>query len=109
MIDLTQVILAAIALIGAVLTGFVIPWLNTKIAANRLTEAVRWAGLAVEAAEQMFGAGGGRDKMAYVQDFLRDKGVFVDAAVIEAAVYAYCGKIKEMVSNGNNSKPADGQ
>lgn len=41
----------------------------------------------VAAAEQMFGAGNGKDKYEWVADQLRERGLEVDPADIEALVY----------------------
>ena len=76
MIDLTPIMEAIIALVVAVITAFVIPWLKGKI----------------EAAEQLYnGTGRGEEKKAYVVKFLQEKGFTLDPdsldKLIEAAVF----------------------
>ena len=93
--DLTAIINAVLALISALITAFLIPWLRTKITAAqaaRLSEVIKTC---VAAAEQLYGPGTGPDKLAYVYDCLEERGYKVDReavrtevrAAIEAAVY----------------------
>ena len=102
MIDLTPVMEAVIALIVAVITAFVIPWLKGKISADKLEQIKLWVTVAVEAAEQLYkGSGRGEEKKAYVVQFLQEKGFTLDPdsldKLIEAAVFnlpEYIGMIK---------------
>lgn len=94
-IDLTQIILAVIALIGAILTSFVIPWLKKKVDVEngKLTETqsalLKLAiNTAVKAAEQLFASEEGLKKKAYVLDILKSQGYEVDQAAINAAIEA---------------------
>ena len=92
MIDLTPVMEAVIALIVAVITAFVIPWLKGKISADKLEQIKLWVTVAVEAAEQLYkGSGRGEEKKAYVVQFLQEKGFTLDPdsldKLIEAAVF----------------------
>lgn len=94
-IDLTQVILAIIALLGTILTTFVIPLLKTKLdleksnlsenQANMLRLAITTA---VTAAEQLFNSSEGAQKKAYVLELLRQQGYDVDSSAIDAAIEA---------------------
>lgn len=92
MIDLTPVTEAVIALIVAVITAFVIPWLKGKISTDKLEQIKLWVTVAVEAAEQIYkGSGRGEEKKAYVVQFLQEKGFTLDPdsldKLIEAAVF----------------------
>ena len=92
MIDLTPIMEAIIALVVAVITAFVIPWLKGKIDADKLEQIKLWVTVAVEAAEQLYnGTGRGEEKKAYVVKFLQEKGVTLDPdsldKLIEAAVF----------------------
>ena len=63
MIDLTPIVEAIVALVAAVITAFVIPWLKGKIDADKLEEIELWVTVAVEAAEQLYvGSGRGAEK-----------------------------------------------
>ena len=92
MIDLTPIMEAIIALVVAVITPFVIPWLKGKIDADKLEQIKLWVTVAVEAAEQLYnGTGRGEEKKAYVVKFLQEKGFTLDPdsldKLIEAAVF----------------------
>lgn len=91
MTDLTPIVNAVIALIAAIITTFLIPWIKSKIDAAKLAQIVEWVGIAVRAAEQIYNESGmGEKKKQYVLDFLADKGFTIDPnsinAMIEAAV-----------------------
>lgn len=91
MTDLTPIVNAVIALIAAIVTTFLIPWIKSKIDAAKLAQIVEWVGIAVRAAEQIYNESGmGEKKKQYVLDFLADKGFTLDPnsinAMIEAAV-----------------------
>ena len=99
MIDLTALVQAVIALIAALISAFVIPWLKRKICAEKLAEVSTWVEIAVEAAEQLYeGSGRGAEKKEYVIQFLQQKGYTVDMAaienMIEAAVYNLPPKLR---------------
>lgn len=98
-IDLTALVQAVIALIGALISAFVIPWLKRKISAEKLAEVSTWVEIAIEAAEQLYeGSGRGAEKKEYVIQFLQQKGYTVDMAaienMIEAAVYNLPPKLR---------------
>ena len=91
MTDLTPIVNAVIALIAAIITTFLIPWIKSKIDAAKLAQIVEWVGIAVRAAEQIYNESGmGVKKKQYVLDFLADKVCTRDPnstnAMIEAAV-----------------------
>lgn len=85
-IDLTPIIEAFIALLAAIVTHKVIPWIKARTTAQQ-QETMRGAvKVLVYAAEQIYGCGKGREKMQYVRDGLRERGFDVDIDEIEAAV-----------------------
>lgn len=91
-IDLTPIVEAVAALIVAVLSAFVIPWIKSKTDASQFAKAKMWVTVAVEAAEQLYnGSGRGAEKKAFVVEFLANKGFKLDPdsldALIEAAVF----------------------
>ena len=92
MIDLTQVILAAFALISTVVTAVVVPYIREKTTVQQREQLLNWTRIAVTAAEQVFTTAGlGKQKKEYVLAFLSDRGFDVDEieidAIIESAVY----------------------
>ena len=91
-IDLTSIANAVIALIAAIITAFVIPWIRSKTTAAQFEKIKMWVTVAVEAAEQLYTVSGrGAEKKAYVVEFLNSKGFKIDAEtldkLIEAAVF----------------------
>lgn len=85
-IDLTPLFQAVLAVLAAIVTYKVVPWIQARTTAQQqalLTAAVR---VAVYAAEQLYGAGAGKDKLMYVKAQLAKKGFRVDVDEIEAAV-----------------------
>ena len=104
-IDLTQIILAIIALIGAVLTGFVIPWLKSKISVENGKVTETQAALlklaintAVRAAEQLFNSEEKKKKKEYVIAILKSQGYEVDQVAIDAAIEAAVYGLKEKIN-----------
>ena len=88
--DYTQIISAVIALISALVSAFLIPWLKTKIDANKLQTIKTYVEIGVKAAEQLYAATDGEEKKAYVINFLAEHGIRFDVStigqLIEAAV-----------------------
>ena len=90
-IDLTLIIEAALALLSAVLTAFVLPVLRRRFSAEQTERLHDWVRVGVAAAEQLFGSKTGQQKKDYVLSFLLSKGLVVDVdevtALIESEVY----------------------
>lgn len=86
MIDLTDIIQAVIALIVALITYKVIPWIKSKTTESQQAVLMATVRTLVYAAEQLYGAGKGDEKLAYVKQKLEEKGFDVDIDAIEAAV-----------------------
>ena len=86
MIDLTDIIQAVIALIVALITYKVIPWIKAKTTESQQAILMATVRTLVYAAEQMYGAGKGDKKLQYVRQKLQEKGFDVDVDAIEAAV-----------------------
>lgn len=98
-IDLTPIIQAIIALIAAIVTAKVIPWIKAKTTAEQQQLIAATIKTLVFAAEQIYGSGFGSEKMEYVEMQLAAKGFKVDRAQIEAAV-------KENLEALHAAKPA---
>jgi hypothetical protein len=80
-----------IALIGAVITYIVTPYIKSKTTAEQYKNIEFWVRFAVKAAEQIFNQPGmGNKKKQYVIDFLTSKGINITLdelnVLIEAAV-----------------------
>lgn len=90
--DLTVIIEALAALIAAVITAFVIPYIKSRTTNAQFEKIKMWVTVAVEAAEQIYtGSGRGAEKKRYVVEFLQEKGFKIDDdsldKLIEAAVF----------------------
>lgn len=87
MIDLTPIINAAILLVAALVTTFLVPWIKANTDEKQREELLLWARVAVNAAEQLYqGSGRGEDKKAYVLAFLEKKGYTANPDEIEAVI-----------------------
>lgn len=97
--NITTIIEAAITIISAVLTGFFIPWIKTKISAEKSEKLKFWVGVAVKAAEQLFGSQTGQQKKDYVISFLLSKGIVFDVdevnTLIESEVFNLTNEISK--------------
>ena len=94
-IDITQIVIALIGLLSAVLTGFAIPWLKSKIDINNGKVSENQAYMiklvintAVKAAEQLYNSDEGKEKKAYVVNLLKEQGLDIDLPEIDAAIEA---------------------
>ena len=90
--NITQILLGVIILIGGAISLFVVPYLKTHMTAEQINILVGIAQTVVYAAEKIFGAKMGKDKLEYAlkvaQDLLVKKGLTFDDDVIRAAIEA---------------------
>lgn len=96
MINLTPIINAVIALLAAILTYKVLPWIKAKTTNEQQTMLRATVKTLVYAAEQIYGAGMGYEKMQYVKEQLEKKGFTVDRDEIEAAVSEYLNNVIDL-------------
>lgn len=92
MIDLTNLFNAIIALMAAVITAFVIPWIKAKASVQQQEALAGLYRTLCFAAEQIYGSGHGEDKLAYVEAQLMDRGYTIDRDLIEATVKMHFGE-----------------
>lgn len=93
--DLTQIIVAFIGLLGAVVTGVLIPYIRSKTTAEQQEKIMSWVKIAVNAAEMIYGTMKGAEKKAYVLDFLKGKGFTIDEAALDAMIEAAVWELKK--------------
>ena len=90
--NITQIILGLIFILGGVIGIFVIPYLKTHMTSEQITILTGIAQTVVYAAEKIFGAKMGADKLAYAlkvaKDLLAKKGLSFDEDVVRAAIEA---------------------
>ena len=85
-IDLTPIFQAFIGFLAALITHKLIPWIQARTTAQQQEMLRAAVSVAVYAAEQLYGAGAGKEKLMYVKGQLAKKGYKVDVDEIEAAV-----------------------
>lgn len=89
MIDITQIIVAVIGLLGALITTVLIPYVRAKTTQAKWDNAMYWVKLAVEGAEKIYKDQGlGKMKKQYVEKFLADHNVKLDPEQIDVAIEA---------------------
>ena len=95
-IDITPIVNAALALIGAGVSVFLIPWLKKQTTEAQRKELTAWVKIGVAAAEQLY-VGQGRGEEKYVLDFLKQKGFKVDEESVVNAIEAI---VKQLNTEG---------
>lgn len=92
MINITEIIVAIIGLLSALVTAFLVPYLKTKINAERWKQIQEITFVAVSAAEQLGITGKIADKYSYasaqVKTELDKLGLKYDESVIKDAIEA---------------------
>ena len=86
MTDLTPIFNAVIALVAALVSAFVIPWVKRNTTAQEREDFLRWVEIAVAAAEQLFHATQVAEKKKYVIAFLEEKGFVLSEEELNAAI-----------------------
>lgn len=91
MIDLTSLFEAIITLIFALISAFLIPYIKSKVSAEKFETIKKWVTVAVQAAEMLYHESGmGEQKKAYVIEYLNSRGYDLDTDtlnnLIESAV-----------------------
>ena len=101
-IDLTPIFQAIIALLAALVTYKLVPWIKARTTESQQALLSATVRTLVYAAEQLYGAGKGADKRDNVIAELEKRGFTADRAEIEAAVaeqlnlvYTTTAEIKE--------------
>ena len=87
-IDLTQIILAVITLIGGLVARYVIPWIKSKLSERQYDVFYGLVRVGVYAAEQLFSSDQWKEKKQYVVDLLKENGYQVDTTAVDALIEA---------------------
>lgn len=93
-IDLTQIILAVITLIGALITRYLIPMLKNKLDERQMEIFNGLISTGVYAAEMLYNSDQGKEKKQYVLDLLRLNGYDVDGPSVDALIEATVKELK---------------
>ena len=95
-IDVTQVIVALIGLIGVLLSTVLIPYFRAKTTQEKGNNALFWVKLAVQSAEQIYNQQGmGEKKKEYVEKFLAEHNIKLDPEQIDVAIEAAVNQLTE--------------
>lgn len=86
MIDLTPIFQAVVALLAALITYKLIPWIRSKTTMQQQENLYTAARIAVYAAEQIFGAGKGEEKLDYALASLRRAGYDIDKQLVRETI-----------------------
>ena len=93
-IDLTQIILAIITLIGGLIARYVIPWLKDRLDERKYNVFLGLVKTGVFAADQLFNSDQGKEKKQYVVDLLKENGYTVNTVSIDALIEATVKELK---------------
>jgi len=99
--DYTEIILAVIAVIGAVVTGVLIPWIKSKMDEGQLAKLDFWLRIFIAAAETAYGSGMGQEKKAYVIAKIKALGFDFDDEIVSDAIEALCRELtaEDIINN----------
>ena len=102
LVDLTGMLQAVVSLSVALITAFLIPWIRGRYTADERRRIAAVYETVVYAAEQLYGAGRGGEKLDWAIGQLEARGLTADRAAIEA-------QVRHMQSLGNllTEDPAD--
>lgn len=97
-IDLTQIIVAIIGLLSALISAYLVPYIKAKTTAEERAKAIAWTKIAVEAAEMIYnGPAEGEKKFAYVKRFLIQKGFDFNEVEIKSLIEAAVLEMKAAI------------
>ncbi|HHU02441.1 MAG TPA: hypothetical protein GXZ91_04835 [Christensenellaceae bacterium] len=104
LIDLTPLFQAIITLLAGLITYKLIPWIKANTSDRQQLMLESTARIGVYAAEQLFGALNGTQKLLFVKDYLRDKGYDVDTDEVKNTIEAM---VQELTLEQAIQKPPD--
>lgn len=108
MIDITPIITGAIALIVAIITYFLIPYLKTRLSSEQFTFLENTIKIAVTAAEVIFkGSGRGADKYNYVfncaKAFCEENKITFDERQVKNLIENYWANLPDLKDDVNEN------
>ena len=87
-IDLTQIVVALIGLLSAVITTFLVPYLKSKLTEDQQKKLDAVVKIGVYAAEQIFPPEKWEEKKQYAQQIVQEAGYDISLESINAAIEA---------------------
>lgn len=89
-LDLTQIVVALIGLLGLVITSVIVPLIKSKLTAEQWDTIYNYAVAAVQAAEIIIGAGKGEEKFAWAKEYIEAQckahGIKIDMDTVQVAI-----------------------
>lgn len=96
MIDLTPLLQSVIALIAALITIYLIPWLKSRTSTEQQRQISAAVHIAVYAAEKLYGAGRGEEKFVYALEYLKAHGFNLDAETLKGEINAAIHEMEQL-------------
>lgn len=87
-IDITEIILAFISIIIALISAFIIPWIRSKFSKEKIKLFEDFVSLAVRAAEQIFSSEECVEKFNWVKEKILERGFTYDDETILTTIEA---------------------
>ena len=91
--NITEIVVAVIGLLGIICTSLLAPYLKNKLGESKLEKLNIFCKIFVYAAEQLVGSGKGEVKKEKVKQWLAASGINVDLDIVNSAIEA---QVKEM-------------
>ena len=90
-IDITQIVVAVLGLLGLIITTVLVPWIKSKITNEQWQMIVNYAYAGVQAAEIIFNAQGqGEAKLRWVSEYITNQcaahGIKIDMDTVRVAI-----------------------
>ena len=105
-INLTQIIVAVIALIFSVITGYLIPWIKSNTSEHTYKMIEMGCSAAVYFAQQWYKQEDGEKKkeeaIKYAENWLKERNIKVDMNLVADTIEAELKKIKSTNDNFEN-------
>ena len=95
MINLTNIIEAAVALLAALVLRYVIPWIKAKTTTHQRENMLAWVKIAVYSAQQLYYNLDGATRLEHALEVLEAKGFNIDDTALLDAVEAEVLKLHQ--------------
>lgn len=91
MIDITEIVVAVLGLLGLIVTTVLVPWIKSKMTNEQWQMIVNYAYAGVQAAEIIFNAQGqGEEKLRWVSEYITNQclahGIKIDIDTVRVAI-----------------------
>lgn len=94
-INLTALIEAVIAVLGAIALRFIIPWIKSRTTESQREDLEAWARIAVAFVEQVYYQLSGEERLQKALELLEEQGFDIDSDRVRAAIEAEVLKLHQ--------------